>query len=221
MKTFYRIRACGYPIPPPLVLEFNEDLLNGFEERFGQLLAWKGYPYGDPDTVSMERVWQRLEKKVVRDISRRVVSLASFKGYVRSFACTGLFIKLKRHGSKAARTVILTSATLVRSHDDDKIDNTLKAGIGGPLINFDGRFVGMNFYDGRGLTPFLPRQKIVEVISLVNDLPLEWGYGHSVPIPVRVRTKENRWPVPEPYWYHGGLDADRFHVPELRGRTLN
>jgi len=55
-------------------------LLNGFEERFGQLLAWKGYPYGDPDTVSMERVWQRLEKKVVRDISRRVVSLASFKG---------------------------------------------------------------------------------------------------------------------------------------------
>jgi len=32
----------------------------------------------------------------------------------------------------------------------------------------------MNFYDGSGLTPFLPRQKIVEVISLVNDLPLEW-----------------------------------------------
>jgi hypothetical protein len=32
----------------------------------------------------------------------------------------------------------------------------------------------MNFYDGSGLTPFLPRQKIVEIISLVNDLPLEW-----------------------------------------------
>jgi len=47
---------------------------------------------------------------------------------VRSFACKGLFIKLKRHGSKAARTVILTSASLVRSHDDDKIDNTLKVG---------------------------------------------------------------------------------------------
>jgi hypothetical protein len=35
-------------------------------------------------------------------------------------------MKLKRHGSKAARTVILTSASLVRGHDDDKIDNTLK-----------------------------------------------------------------------------------------------
>ena len=45
---------------------------------------------------------------------------------MRFFACTGSFIKLKRHGSQAVRTVILTSASLVRGHDDDKIDNTLK-----------------------------------------------------------------------------------------------
>ena len=30
-----------------------------------------------------------------------------------------------------------------------------------------------------------------------------------------------RWPVPEPYWYHGALDVDRYHVPMLRGRTLH
>jgi hypothetical protein len=42
-----------------------------------------------------------------------------------------------------------------------------QAGIGGPLIDFKkGGFIGMNFYDGktRG-TPFLPRSKIIEVLS--------------------------------------------------------
>lgn len=31
----------------------------------------------------------------------------------------------------------------------------------------------MNFYDGSEATPFLPRHKIVEVLSRVNDLPSE------------------------------------------------
>jgi hypothetical protein len=48
-------------------------LLNHFEECFGELLPWKGYPYG-------ERVWNQLPKDVVTDVSRRVVSLASFNG---------------------------------------------------------------------------------------------------------------------------------------------
>ncbi|KAM0889645.1 hypothetical protein ACQ4PT_027588 [Festuca glaucescens] len=47
-----------------------------------------------------------------------------------------------------------------------------KAGIGGPLINLDGSFVGMNFFDGRMLTPFLPRSKIVQVLRSKINLPL-------------------------------------------------
>ena len=55
-------------------------MLNQFEERFGELLAWKGFPYGHQTSFPLERVWDRLPKKVVKDISRCVVSLTSFKG---------------------------------------------------------------------------------------------------------------------------------------------
>ncbi|TKW09839.2 hypothetical protein SEVIR_6G127608v4 [Setaria viridis] len=306
MQTICRLKSCGYPIPPPLVLEFNGQLLNHFEECFGELLPWKGYPYHDTPRGSGERVWNQLPKEIVTDVSRRVVSLASFNGYVRSFACTGLLIKW--HGSKAKHTVILTSASLVRGRcNEDSIDNSLtievflppnqraggtlefynldyniaivslkknfsaihpddifiesaqnsskkvvaigrdakfgllmaasgeakrgnrgckldckdvqvstckikKAGIGGPLINLNGSFVGMNFYDGSGVTPFLPRHKIVEVLSGVNSLPSECGYNHPIPVNVGGGTKngiqKNRWPVPEPYWYHGSLDVN-------------
>ncbi|CAD6248496.1 unnamed protein product [Miscanthus lutarioriparius] len=272
MQTICRLKSHGYPIPPPLVLEFNGQLLNHFEECFGELLPWKGYPYRHTPGGSEEGVWNQLPKEVVTDVSRRVVSLASFNGYVRSFACTGLLIKW--HGSKAKHTVILTSASLVRGRcNEDCIDNSLtievflppnqraggtlefynldyniaivslkknfnaicpddifiksaqntskkvvaigrdakfgllmaasgevkrgnkgckldckdvqlstckikKAGIGGPLINLDGSFVGMNFWEGSGVTPFLPRHKIVEVLSGVNSLPSEWYYFH-------------------------------------------
>jgi hypothetical protein len=43
-----------------------------------------GFPFGDPPAGSGEHVWERLSKKAVTDISRRAVSLASFKG---SFYC--------------------------------------------------------------------------------------------------------------------------------------
>uniref|UniRef100_A0A0E0M8N6 Uncharacterized protein n=1 Tax=Oryza punctata TaxID=4537 RepID=A0A0E0M8N6_ORYPU len=313
MKTIYRLKSYGYPMPPPLVLELNGELLNHFEERFGELLAWKGYPYGDLAKSCRNRVWYQLPKEVVTDISRRVVSVASFNGFVRFFACTGLIIKW--HGSKATHTVILTSASLVSRCNDDKIDSNLtievflplnqrscgtlefynlnyniaivslkknlsavrpedifsktvqepsekvvaigrdtrlgplmatignvkhgkkgckldckdlklstckikKAGIGGPLINFDGSFVGMNFYDGSEATPFLPRHKIVEVLSRVNDLPSESGCNNPMPIDVSEGTKKTRWPVPEPYWYHGSLDVDRSYVPKCIGRHL-
>ncbi|CAL5082386.1 unnamed protein product [Urochloa decumbens] len=291
LKTIYRLKSYGYPMPPPLVLEFNGQLLNQFEERFGDLLAWKGYPYGHPTRVSSECVWERLPKKVVRDISQRVVSLASFNEgdrNVRYFACTGLFIKW--HGSKAARSVILTSASLVRScRDEEDIDKTLKikvflppnqrgigtlefynlsyniaivsvekfnavrtedifskkmqklpekvvaigrdtmygplmgtfgevkrsnkgskvvckgiwvstckikkAGIGGPLINLHGSFVGMNFYDGSGVTPFLPKDKIVQVLRGVINFPLpsESEYDHHEPRDVGGGAKENKY----------------------------
>lgn len=58
----------------------NGELLNHFEERFGELLAWKGYPYGDPAKSCRNRVWYQLPKEVATNISRRVVSLASFNG---------------------------------------------------------------------------------------------------------------------------------------------
>jgi len=292
-------------------------LLNQFEERFGELLAWKGFPYGHQTSFPLERVWDRLPKKVVEDISRCVVSLTSFKGNVRSFVCTGLLIKW--HGSKATRTVILTSASLVRDHhNEDVIDKTLtievflppnqrgsgtlefynlsyniaivsvkknfnavrkedifsktaqkptekvvaigrdalygplmatigevkrtskgsnvvckgiwvstckikKAGIGGPLINFDGGFVGVNFYDGTEVTPLLPKHKIVQVLRGVINFPLpsESECDHPELIDVGGATKENRWPVAKLYWYHGDLDVSRYHVPELIGRQLH
>jgi hypothetical protein len=106
----------------------NGELLNQFEDRFGELRAWKGYPFGAPPNDYFEDVWEQLQKKVVTNIPRRVVSLASFTSdYSRSFACTGLLIKW--HGNRATRTVVLTSANLVRSHDnEDEIDGNLRVG---------------------------------------------------------------------------------------------
>nr|CAB3453969.1 unnamed protein product [Digitaria exilis] len=220
MKTSYRIRSLGYPMPPPLVLELNGKLRNQFEDRFGELRAWKGYPFGDLPNGPRERAWNKLQKEVVTNISRRVVSLASFnRDDTRSFACTGLLISMQRRNS--IRTVVLTSASLVRSHDnEDKIDKNLRAGIGGPLIGFDGSFVGMNFYDGSNLTPFLPRDKIINVLANVWEIPSERGYN-PWHIDLTEGKEENRWPVPEPYWFHGSLDVDKYDVPELIGRKLD
>lgn len=30
---------------------------------------------------------------------------------------------------------------------------------------------------------------------------------------------DDRWPVPEPYWYHGSLDVDMHYIPKLIGRV--
>jgi hypothetical protein len=40
----------------------------------------------------------------------------------------------------------------------------LKAGIGGPLIDFCGNFIGMDFYDVKR-TPYLPRHIILEQVK--------------------------------------------------------
>ncbi|KAM0877050.1 hypothetical protein ACQ4PT_035762 [Festuca glaucescens] len=124
MSKIYRLRHLGYPMPPPLMLELNGKLLNQFETLFGDVRAWEGYPFGSPNHCD-EPVWRHLRKDVVKNISRRVVSVASFHGYERYFACTGLLIKWHRH------TAVLTSASLVRSCNDediyeDKIDKNLK-----------------------------------------------------------------------------------------------
>uniref|UniRef100_A0A0D9XKW4 Uncharacterized protein n=1 Tax=Leersia perrieri TaxID=77586 RepID=A0A0D9XKW4_9ORYZ len=59
-----------------------------------------------------------------------------------------------------------------------------KAGIGGPLITFDGSFVGMNFYDGSGVTPFVPKDKNVQVLNKV-----EYSQSIMSPIPIDIGGK--------------------------------
>lgn len=67
-----------------------------------------------------------------------------------------------------------------------------KAGIGGPLIDFKGRFVGMNFYDKKIGTPFLFRDCIIQVLAHFKENgTVEFGSG-----------KPMRWPVPIPCWRH-------------------
>jgi hypothetical protein len=69
-----------------------------------------------------------------------------------------------------------------------------KAGIGGPLVDFDGNFVGLNFYDMEN-TPYLPKGIILEFISQFNA-------GRTIAAEVTKKSNSNGWPVPEPYWVY-------------------
>nr|XP_040248796.1 uncharacterized protein LOC120966599 isoform X2 [Aegilops tauschii subsp. strangulata] len=123
MKHVKYLMAGGYPKPPPLMLEVCGRLCDTFEEFFGQLLAYKGCCCNINHHTSGEEVWAKLPKGVVTKISRRVVTLSSYDGDVRAFACTGLLMKWHKNGTP----VILTSASLVRSRvDEDKIDENFK-----------------------------------------------------------------------------------------------
>lgn len=99
------LHSMDYPQPP--ILDGSMILVNTFEETFGDT-----YPKGD---------WREFSEKASSNIGRYVVALASFSGGKRHFACSGFFIEW--NGS----TVILTSASLVRSSsDENKIDGNLK-----------------------------------------------------------------------------------------------
>lgn len=297
------LESLGYPLPPPLVFEFNGRLVGTFEERFGELHVWKGYRF-DIYANYEKPLWKQLGKKVVERVSKSVVSVASFNGnHVRCFACTGLLITIEH------RMFVLTSASLVRTGDaEDNIDPNLmikvflppeqsvvgklefyhqdyniavvslednltdvcpqdifratksstsevvaigrttrdsdgllmaskgntkciissrnkdlgselyckdlklstcqikKVGIGGPLICLDdGSFVGMNFYDESGTTPYLPRSNILKVLKRGSNL---LSQGKLLP-PISLDTKRGgnaakrkRWPV---YPSHIGL----------------
>ncbi|VAH57028.1 unnamed protein product [Triticum turgidum subsp. durum] len=65
-----------------------------------------------------------------------------------------------------------------------------KAGIGGPLIDSDGNFIGMNFY-GLEETPYMPRDTIVKLLGNFDAK----GTADFTKVPA-----PNRWPVPKPYW---------------------
>ena len=54
----------------------------------------------------------------------------------------------------------------------------------------------MNFYDGRRVTPFLPKSKIVEVVTAADVLLEYFGYGlphHIVALDDGWPTKKNRY----------------------------
>ncbi|XP_044947700.1 uncharacterized protein LOC123397076 [Hordeum vulgare subsp. vulgare] len=86
-----------------------------------------------------------------------------------------------------------------------------KAGIGGPLIDSDGNFVGMNFYDEEE-TPFLPRDVIHRLLlnlnkkwtsaddTIVEGVENRWLLpGETHRNPERIAAVDgNKWPLPEP-----------------------
>uniref|UniRef100_A0ACD5VPQ7 Uncharacterized protein n=1 Tax=Avena sativa TaxID=4498 RepID=A0ACD5VPQ7_AVESA len=58
-------------------------------------------------------------------------------------------------------------------------------GVGGPLINFDGDFIGMNFHAEKE-TPFLPRNKILQLLKQFSETIPSWstcGIMTRSPIP--------------------------------------
>ncbi|KAM0910529.1 hypothetical protein ACQ4PT_014070 [Festuca glaucescens] len=244
-----KLRSLGYPVPEKNCGGMK--LINRFEEKF---------PYVDG---SCRSVLKDLSQEVALNLSCSVVSLASFNGNTRLFACTGILIEC---------TSVLTCASLVRySDDENKIDDDLrievrlpnkqfvtgklqhyslhynlavvnimaspdlhtanlyhdvqfepccklltstckitKAGIGGPLVDFDGNFIGMNFYDEEN-TPFIPRNIILEclghfetkrtTIAAVFYMNLLNGLYSEKSLP-------DRWPVPKPYWVYPASDWD-------------
>ncbi|EEC71573.1 hypothetical protein OsI_03944 [Oryza sativa Indica Group] len=85
-----------------------------------------------------------------------------------------------------------------------------EAGIGGPLIDFDGRYVGINFFDDIVGTPFLSCTVILHVLSrfdeerTINKVGngdtssgvLDWTMTGDRSV------RPNSWPVPKPFWCH-------------------
>jgi hypothetical protein len=81
-----------------------------------------------------------------------------------------------------------------------------KAGIGGPLVDFDGNFVGLNFYDMEN-TPYLPKGIILEFISQFNA-------ERVVSAEVMKKPNSNGWPVPEPYWVYPTPDRQPCYLSD-------
>ncbi|XP_051184584.1 uncharacterized protein [Lolium perenne] len=103
------LQSLGYPLPPPLLFELNGRLAGSFEEHFGQLHYWEGYPFDFSHDYGRYPIWDQLGGTLTRQISESVVSVASFKDNKRCFACTGLLI------TGGDCQFVLTSASLVRT----------------------------------------------------------------------------------------------------------
>uniref|UniRef100_A0A0E0R0B6 Uncharacterized protein n=1 Tax=Oryza rufipogon TaxID=4529 RepID=A0A0E0R0B6_ORYRU len=266
MKTIYRLKSFGYPMPPPLVLE---RLVRSFACT-GLIINWHGSKALRPVILTSASLISHNKDKIDSNLKIEVflppnqrgsgilefyslnynIAIVSLKRNFNAVRPENIFSgtvempseKVVAIGRDVTLGPLMATIGKVIQHGKNncKLDcKDLKAGIGGPLIKFDGSFVGMNFYDGSRVTPFLPKDKIVKVLSTVNDLPSESGRNHPMPIDVDDSTKKNsldyyiqqstymgniilddRWPVPEPYWYHGSLDVDMHYIPKLIGRVL-
>ncbi|KAM0882393.1 hypothetical protein ACQ4PT_032327 [Festuca glaucescens] len=82
-----------------------------------------------------------------------------------------------------------------------------KAGIGGPLIDYNGNFIGMNFY-GLEETPYVPKDIILKLLKNFDSEGTVAADFTKVPD----LNEPNRWPVPKPYWcypsWHDLKDED-------------
>uniref|UniRef100_A0ACD5ZYH2 Uncharacterized protein n=1 Tax=Avena sativa TaxID=4498 RepID=A0ACD5ZYH2_AVESA len=115
------LQSLGYPLPPPLLFELNGRLTGRFEEHFGQLHYWEGYPFDFSYNYGENPIWDQLGERLTQQISQSVVSIASSKDNKRCFACTSLLMTGKHC------PFVLTSASLVRTGDaDGKIDENLR-----------------------------------------------------------------------------------------------
>lgn len=101
--------SLGYPKRSISAVDCGMVLVNSFEETFG-------------DTYdSSKGVWGALCETISKDLSQSVVSLASYNGETRFFACSGIITKWN------GCTTILTSASLVRNRrDESKIHENLR-----------------------------------------------------------------------------------------------
>jgi len=250
-------------------------LINSFEEKFCKL-----------DGSSIDFL-NELSAELSSNLSQTVVSLASFNGNTRWFACSGILVEYDLHKS------VLTSASLVRSSNDENtiVDNlqievrlpngqcvkgTLqycnlhyniavvnnmvfpdfcaanlyhpmkiqtasevvavgrlfstgrltatrgiitdkqcnfgcnelmistckitKAGIGGPVVDFSGNFIGMNFYDEEE-TPFLPRNVILECRKQFETQGIMAAKSTT-----KRKRSQSRWTVLKPYWSYPTIE---------------
>ncbi|KAK1696437.1 hypothetical protein QYE76_013134 [Lolium multiflorum] len=112
-------------------------------------------------------------------------------------------VQLKPHGEVVALGRVYSSGKLMATSGvvtskpselncKDLVISTCKitkAGIGGPLIDFDGNFIGMNFY-GLEETPYIPMDIILELLGSFGAQRTIAIDDHSL----------NRWPVPKPFW---------------------
>ncbi|XP_047052746.1 uncharacterized protein LOC124658460 isoform X2 [Lolium rigidum] len=76
-----------------------------------------------------------------------------------------------------------------------------KAGIGGPLVDFNGDIVGMNFYDTEE-TPYLPSNIILILLR-------QFDLRGTVTPGAAEEDACNSWPVPDPFWYYPSLHCAR------------